>query len=132
MLISSSFKLVSPLSGQLATRSGGHQQYMQIHNEAAWVREAGGARGRGGEGKGWRGVKVCTKKNPAAPNYCLRNLATCSSSCGPYLESCTRNLDPGTQTIFQSLVYRHWGAQGVLVELHVADLLKLFDSLGLH
>ena len=51
VLISSSFKLVSLLAGQLATRRGGLEQYMRIHNESAWARKAGGAKGRGGEGR---------------------------------------------------------------------------------
>ncbi|CAN0448521.1 unnamed protein product, partial [Ascophyllum nodosum] len=37
VLISSSFKLASVLAGQLATRRGEHEQYMRIHNEAAWA-----------------------------------------------------------------------------------------------
>ena len=117
VLISSSFKLASLLAGQLATRRGEDEQYMRIHNETAWVREQGGARGRGEGGERWRGAKGCTnKKGPrrVTAEEIMRHVhptaaLTSNRARAVLIQARKRLSNPRVPA---------WGAQGVLFELY--------------
>ena len=112
VLISSSFKLASLLAGQLTTRRGEDEQYMRIHNEAAWVREAGGARGRGGEGR--RDAQIEKGPRRMTAEEIMRHVhptaaLTSNRARAVLIQARKRLSNPRVPA---------WGAQGILVELY--------------